>query len=925
MALQSKMIFASGFVLGLLFGGPAGAQTWIDDSFEDFAAGTLDGSGQNLYVSRDGKIRTIHRFDLNDDGYIDLIFNNTHDRRSFIPATLAVAGADGGVEHSPLAVEGSIQAVFSDLNRDGFLDVVFCPNASGVQTKRRFLTIIYGGEDGWPAHRATGLLPVHGARAVAVADLDADQWPDIVTLNDEAWLPGQPGPGKILRIFWGSATGFMMTRHADLALEGAAGLAAADLDEDGALDLAVLAGKKLIIYQSDSTAWDRGDEEKTEIALPGAGVALAAGDATGDGHADVVIAGSEPVVYLLAGSGSWDLPEPRPVPAFKATHVAIGDLDNDQRPELLLTHFAQNRAGGGEPSGAARSTASGVRVLWGADSWDVSSATTMEAPNAVAAAAGDLDGDGRADLAVAIHQGQKTYLTGSAIFFGKGDRRFARAAQDPPTQGAMHAAIAAATKHHPARAVFSNSLGGTVGELILSQVFWGGPEGFDASRQWEFEMRSGYESSAADLNADGFADLIVVNSGHAGAAARSDPTLGANIFWGATGGFDPGRRRTVLREPDLGSTNIADLDRDGYLDLVLGSFSVTAPLVIYYGGPDGYPASRRAAIASEGRSTEPVIADFNRDGWLDIAVSSFAKHRVRIFWGGPRGFDPSRQAGLDVPAPIGMEAADLNADGQLDLIVASYQDPVEGRHDAGLTIFWGGAGGFTSANSQWLPGMSPISPVVADFDADGYLDIFVPNYQSDLTREFLPNYLYWGSEHGFAPRRRKVLICNSAHDGLAADFDRDGRLDLAIVCHTTDGDHRTSSKVFYNDGSRFENPRVQRLPARGPHWMWSQDMGHIEHRRWEQSYTSAVFEWKSGRTRGRVTYRGEVPAGAALSFQIRSAEKAGELPSQPWKDTSSGAFSLRASDRSLQYRAILKSGNGDRYPVIDRVMVTLQD
>ena len=92
----------------------------------------------------------------------------------------------------------------------------------------------------------------------------------------------------------------------------AAALAAADLDEDGALDLAVLAGKKLIIYQSDSAAWDRGDGEKTEIALPGTGVALVAGDGTGDGHADIVIAGSEPVVYLLAGSGSWDLPEPRP-------------------------------------------------------------------------------------------------------------------------------------------------------------------------------------------------------------------------------------------------------------------------------------------------------------------------------------------------------------------------------------------------------------------------------------------------------------------------------------------------------------------------------------------------------------------------------------------------------------------------------------
>mgnify|MGYP001249077782 FL=1 len=39
--------------------------SWVEDSFEDFADGRLDASGQNLYAARDGTIRTIHRFDLN--------------------------------------------------------------------------------------------------------------------------------------------------------------------------------------------------------------------------------------------------------------------------------------------------------------------------------------------------------------------------------------------------------------------------------------------------------------------------------------------------------------------------------------------------------------------------------------------------------------------------------------------------------------------------------------------------------------------------------------------------------------------------------------------------------------------------------------------------------------------------------------------
>ncbi len=97
------------------------------------------------------------------------------------------------------------------------------------------------------------------------------------------------------------------------------------------------------------------------------------------------------------------------------------------------------------------------------------------------------------------------------------------------------------------------------------QVYWGGPKGFDADSVWEIPFQSGYESTGADLNADGYADLVVLNSGHGGAAALASPILGANILWGGAGGFDL-ERRTTLRELNLGSSNVADLDRDGHLD-----------------------------------------------------------------------------------------------------------------------------------------------------------------------------------------------------------------------------------------------------------------------------------------------------------------------------------------------------------------------
>ncbi|MEJ1973105.1 MAG: hypothetical protein WDM96_11795 [Lacunisphaera sp.] len=64
---------------GLACALPGASATWTDDSFADFAQGQLDASGQNLYVAHDGSLRNIHRFDLNQDGWIDLLFNGTHD------------------------------------------------------------------------------------------------------------------------------------------------------------------------------------------------------------------------------------------------------------------------------------------------------------------------------------------------------------------------------------------------------------------------------------------------------------------------------------------------------------------------------------------------------------------------------------------------------------------------------------------------------------------------------------------------------------------------------------------------------------------------------------------------------------------------------------------------------------------------------
>ena len=357
---------------------------------------------------------------------------------------------------------------------------------------------------------------------------------------------------------------------------------------------------------------------------------------------------------------------------------------------------------------------------------------------------------------------------------------------------------------------------------------------------------------------------------------------------------------------------------------MLGQFE-NSSIIIYYGSKSGFTRENRRTIECPGRSLGIQLADYNKDNWLDIAVNSYNESVVRVFYGSPEGFAVTRKSEVDAPSVIDLETADLNKDGWLDIIACCYSDLDNNSHfDMGLLIFWGNPKGFSHANAQWLPSSTPLGPVVADFDGDGYLDLFAPSYHADLTREMLPSYLYWGSGNGFHTNDRVPFINNSASDGLAADFDKDGRLDLAVSNHTVDGDHHTFSKIFYNDGDRFSNPRIEKIPTVGPHWSNNEDMGHIYDRSWKQFYESSLLKWNNKRLRGNISYSAEIPEGSRLLLEVRSSENKADITNARWINISdSGQFILSPRDRYLQYKAVFVSDNGDRFPVLDKVRIEL--
>ncbi|MBL9213833.1 MAG: VCBS repeat-containing protein, partial [Opitutaceae bacterium] len=541
----------SACLAGLVTVLPSGlaAKTWTDRGPE-FRAGTLGNAGQNLQVNRHGAIETIRRYDVDGDGRIDLLSNSGHDMYYALPAALVRAGAGGALQVDELRVDGSSRVVPADLNRDGFMDLVFLPNVSNVQyAHRASLRIAWGRADGWSSSRITRQLPVNGGfgaedswlpkARVAVGDLNGDGWPDIVTLNSEGWLFGQPA-GRIVRTYWGGAEGPYLGQYHELGVAGALELATGGFGARREHPAVVLTAAGELHYLGPDAA-GKGVAVVRRVPLPlspAAGSApvkvqcLAVQPGTG-GAGDVLWIGTDSDLVFRVGPGAT-AGEIRAIPARPATHLAVGRLDDDAFPDLVLTNLKLvfrtelTRASHVAP----------VEILWGtADGVDVRGAASLKVLNAISATIGDLNADGHGDLLVSVHQGDVTMQASSRVYFGDGSRRLPAEGRPVPTEGAQEAVITRVTPDSPPVAVIANSMSYTLDAAVPALLYWGGEKGFSPDDKVEIPNLGGLKSSLSDLNGDGHVDLVIINGGDVTPAAIARaPHVGANIYWGGPEG-----------------------------------------------------------------------------------------------------------------------------------------------------------------------------------------------------------------------------------------------------------------------------------------------------------------------------------------------------------------------------------------------------
>jgi len=914
---------------------------WITRGFEAFRRGTFENAGQNIYVSRAGLLQRIHLFDLNRDGYVDLLFCNSQEDWEEPPAYVYPNPLSDANKRIELYAEGAVTGAVADLNGDGYDDLVLGMQRSGRTSFELNAFIYYGSPEGL-TERYCRLLPAPKCTSIAVGDFNGDGRPDI------AMVVADPD-GQKLRVFYQTELGFEPKRFVDLDLV-VGQLGAVDLDGDGFADLYAICDdgpprvfwggpdgidpsrcSEIVVDASSdkATVVETAEVSEEEQVLPVGPLARAV-QLDGVWHLFVSFSASACLVPVSRDRSFGD--ELR-FACPRAMSVAAGDVNGDGYADLVFA--ARDRRDGQERSW----------IYWGgADGFSEERRTVLNTVRACDVAVGDLGGDGCDDIVICRNETDETrerhsFSTESYLFRGNREGNIGQPIP-LPTEGARRVFMGKTSAGGRPEVIFVNQKArGGRGQLD-SVIYFGGPDGFSPDRRQELLGIGPVSAVACDVNDDGYPDVIVANG--AENAMGMDP--GSYCFLGGPQGFS--------REPSLciptrlaWEMAVADINRDGYLDLVVAPF--LGDLYIFYGSASGFDMDHphRIHMEQDGivyQSAYGVyLADLNNDGWLDLVVGQFfqgtadnprAEHGDRCFilWGGPEGFDFKRHQTLSVWKGRVATAADLTGNGYLDLIIASHRRSESGPHDGFAHIYWNGPEGIREDRRQQLITQTVNSMAVADFNNDGYLDLFVGSYHDGRFRD-VDSYIYWGGPGGgFSPRNFTRLGTHSASGCIAADFNEDGWIDLAVANHKTFGDHKGDSFVYWNGPDGFDCQRITRLPTCGVHGMMQVQPGNPRDRGPEEYYISEPFQLPEDARVRQISWEAELGPKTWVRAQLRTSSSREGLTSSPWRgpggkdgwfDSGDLTEAVTPEGPWIQYRLALGAANSGCTPRVREVRV----
>lgn len=296
------------------------------------------------------------------------------------------------------------------------------------------------------------------------------------------------------------------------------------------------------------------------------------------------------------------------------------------------------------------------------------------------------------------------------------------------------------------------------GNLLSAPVFLSDPAAADARTV-----------VVGDVSGDGLDDLVFLS-------LRDAPNMNDSRMetYVAYQGND-GQLHAAAKIGDSGAATlayqllIADLDRDGTGDIITATAN---GIIIFRSNGDGTFASTTTVVEDP---YDIVATDVDRDGYLDILVDSSDTSATVIHGGGDGAFD--RVSTLPLPSAAARTTGDVTGDGLDDLILGTiFNRPLEE-----FRIFPAQAsGGYAPPIVLSLPlGSNPTGTlVVGDFNADGRGDLVVNEARNGANLR-----LYMQDPQGHLASSVEIARYPSSGPMIATDLDRDGRTDLATA-HT---------------------------------------------------------------------------------------------------------------------------------------------
>ncbi|MBA3915453.1 MAG: VCBS repeat-containing protein [Acidobacteriales bacterium] len=314
-------------------------------------------------------------------------------------------------------------------------------------------------------------------------------------------------------------------------------------------------------------------------------------------------------------------------------------------------------------------------------------------------ATADFNHDGNADVAVASYDAEATV----SVFLGTGDGSFQRITRYPVGSGPYGVAAGDVNEDGNQDIVVGNYNDDTISVLL------GKGDGTFAPQTVVPATDVIVGVALGDVNNDGHLDIISASEGAAVFLGNGDGTFGPPMM--ATSLY-------VL------SVVLGDFDRDGNLDIgvgyIFGSGGEGYVQILKGNGDGSFVAGSKYSLAVSDPYTL-AAGDVNHDGKLDVVATTFFLGIYVLIGDGDGTFAAPALYGTR-GSTYGVVIADFNRDGDLDLAVGDYSDP------SFVSVLTGkGDGTFRAAINYNDEGNGAVGVVAPDLNNDGSPDLVVAN------------------------------------------------------------------------------------------------------------------------------------------------------------------------------------------------------